>query len=297
MSGGCSRMQIGDFWIDIEDSAGVKQGSGPLRAAWYEVERSLSRTGFFDFEVSPADPNIAALQVKRIAVCRYVDADGTEQVFGAGIVEEIDTRVDEEGLVRVIVSGPDISRELTHRSVRDLQVGDSSGGDTDGPEQVIAFSPAGWSVDSGATDAEVYVRFDGQTVLAALVSLGEGIGEHWRLGAGREIEWLQGMDAFAPSGVRAVDHLPNPDAALGVPEVALVETVREIKESIDIVTRIYPRGAGNGSAIMRLESFVGSVPAGYTVNIAEGYIEDDAAVAAYGIIEREIDFKDISPIS
>jgi len=291
-------MQISDFWVDIENASGDKLGSGPIQVGYFDISSPLSSSGFFEFSVSPADPNYGIIQEKRIAVCRYIDIDGAEQDFGSGIIEEIDQRVDDAGLLTVIISGADLTRETSYRSVRDLQIGDGiAGGDTDGPDQIMALAPAGWTISGGTTLQEVYVRYDGQTVLNALISLGEGIGEHWRLGSGRNIEWLNTLNEFTASGVRAIDGVPEGTATVGVSEIAFINSLWELKDSSPLVNRIYPRGAGNGSAILRLEALVDATPAGYTVNISEGYIEHDASVDEYDVIEREIDFKNISPIS
>ena len=160
-------MQILSFWVDLEDNTGAKVGSGPLMTEFYERTKPLSETGFFSFPVSPADPNFSSLAEKLVAVLNYVDADGTEQEYGRGIIEEITKQADDTLLVQVINSGPDITRELTYRSVRDLQIGDATGGEDDGPDQIMALAPSGWTITNGTTLQDIYVKFDGQSVLSA----------------------------------------------------------------------------------------------------------------------------------
>ena len=290
-------MEIRNYWADIEDSSGNKIGAGPVAISKPQRPKPLSQSGELSFEVSPADPNLSAIAKKLIAVIRYIDKDNTIQEFGALIIDRSTIKTDGTGLITFVVSGMDISRELTYRSVRDLQIGDATGGDSDGPDQIMVLAPGGWSITNGSTLQDVYIKYDGQTVLNSLITIGEGIGEHWRLGTGRNIVWLNTINEFVSSGVRAMKTIPDGNAGLGVEEVALIKSLEEIEESIGIVTRVYPRGAGNGDAVTRLASLTDSPPAGYTVNIAQGYIEDDSAVIAYGVIEREVDFKNLSPIS
>lgn len=284
------------FWVDVENAAGDKLGNGSLSPSYFDITKNLSASGTFDFEISPADPNFSLIEQERVVVCRYLDAAGSTQIFGGGKIKETTKRID-NGRVIVTVSGINTLGELRDLIVGSLQIGDSTGGDTDAPDQIIAFAPAGWTLTGGTTSQDVYVGFDDQTVLGALVSVSDGIGEHFRLGSGRVVEWLGPYSAFSASGVRAIENVPRGDLAQGKSEVAIIKNLQEVEDSHDIVTRIYPRGAGNGTAILKLESLTEALPAGFTANTTLGYIQDTAAVALYGIIEQPVDFKNISPLS
>ena len=288
--------EILSFWVDIENSAGEKLGKGRLSPSYFDTVENLSAAGEFSFEVSPADPNYSVIAEERIVVCRYLDTSNAEQIFGGGKIKEIDKRID-NGRVIVTVRGVNTLGELRDRIVGSLQIGDSAGGDNDAPDQIMAFAPAGWSITGGTTSQDVYVRFDDNSVLSALVSVSDGIGEHFRLGSGKVVEWLGNYSAFAASGVRAIEDVPRGDLAQGKTEIAIIRNLQEVADSHEIVTRIYPRGAGNGTAILKLESLTESLPAGFTANTSAGYIQDDAAVALYGVIEKPVDFKNISPLS
>ena len=288
--------EILSFWIDIEDASGNKLGKGRLSPAYFDTTEQLSAAGTFEFEISPADPNYSAVAQERIVVCRYLDTSGAIQTFGGGKIKEISKRVD-NGRIIVTVSGVNTLGELRDRIVGNLQIGDSTGGDTDAPDQIMAYAPAGWSITGGTTSSDVYVGFDDNTVLGALVSVSDGIAEHFRLGSGRVVEWLGSYSAFTASGVRAIEDVPRGDLAQGKTEIAIIRNLQEVADSHEIVTRIYPRGAGNGTAILKLESLTESLPAGFTANTSAGYIQHDAAVTAYGVIEKPVDFKNISPLS
>ncbi len=286
-----------DFWVDIEDASGNRVGSGPLRPSSFNRGNPLSQAAEFSFPVSPADPNINAVEEKLFAICRYLDKNGDTQIFGGGIIDLID-RSYNFNKTNFVISGPNLTGELVYRSVRELQIGDETGGDDDAPDQIMAFAPAGWSITGGTTDQDVYVRFDGQSVLNALVSVSEAIGEHFRLGSGREIVWVGPYTGFSSSGVRAIGGVPVGNAALGnSPETMIITSLKELTDSHELVTRVYPRGAGNGNAILRLLAVTDAPPAGFTIDTDLGFIEKDSSVSTYGNIEKEIDFKNISPLS
>jgi len=290
-------MTVLNFWVDIENASGVKQGTGPLRARYFTVRKPLSASGDFEFEISAGDPNLSALQEKRVAICRYIDTDGDILDFGGGVIDRIVLAVDENGAQWYRVSGNDLTRELTYRSVRELKLESASAGVTDGPDQIIALAPSGWTIQDGTTVTPVYAGYDGESVLNALLRCGEHIGEHWRLGSGRQIVWLGPASTFLASGVRAVQHVNDPVAAESNPDIVVITSLEEQNDAADLVTRIIPRGSGNGGVISNLQPCTDTAPAGYTLNKTLNYLENDAAVAQYGVIERVIDFKELGPIS
>ncbi len=286
-----------NFWVDIEDATGARLGSGPLRAHNFTLKKPLSAAGEFSFEVSIADPNRAVLQEKRTAICWYVDTLGVLRAFGGGIIDVIKIVVSEDGDLSYQVSGNDLGRELNYRSVGSLQLADESAGVTNGPALIMASAPSGWALTGGTTLQPVYASFDGESVLNALIRCGEHISEHWRLGAGREVVWLGPQSSFQSCGVRAIQHINDPVAAEGQENLAVISSLEEVRDAADVVTRIIPRGSGNGNAIVTLAAATEDPPAGYTLDKAGNFLRHDAAEALYGQIERVVDFKDLGPIS
>lgn len=287
-----------NFWVDVEDSSGNRLGKGPLRASQFSHKARLSAAGEYSFVVSAADPNISTLQEKRVAVCKYIDRVGALQTFGGGVIDKIVRAVQADGSLLITVSGNDLVRELSYRSVGALDLtGGGGAGVSDAPDQVMAFAPAGWAITNGTTLVNVYAGYDGESVQSALIGIGEHIGEHWRLGAGRVIEWLGPSSTFPASGVRAVQHLNDPVAAETADTVALITALEEESDAADLLTRVIPRGSGNGGAALTLAHVTDSAPSGYTLNAALNYIKRDASETTYGRIERVIDFKNIGPLS
>lgn len=290
-------MQIRNYWVDIENSSGARVGAGPLRASQFDTTDKLSACGDFTFVVSASDPNLAALAEKRVAICKYVDIDGTVQIFGGGIIDKIERVIGEDGRMQLRVSGNNLARELMYRSVGVLDLSGGGAGVADAPDQIMALAPAGWSITDGTTAINAYAGYNGESVLNALAGIGEYIGEHWRLGSGRTVEWLGPSSTFLPCGIRAFQHVNDPVAAETEPSVALITSLKEVSDAAELLTRVIPHGAGNGGVVLTLAAITDAAPSGYTVDAALNYVKRDASETSYGRIERTLDFKDIAPLS
>jgi hypothetical protein len=288
-------MEICNFWVDIENAAGVRQGAGPLRARVFNVSTPLSASGEFSFEVSIADPNIGALAEKRSAICRYIDREGAIQTFGGGVIDSIVTTIAADGSTILTVSGNDLGRELTYRSVGALVLAGSSPV-MDGPQQIMELAPDGWTLQEGITAKDVYLGFDGESVLNALTRVGQAIGEHWRIEAGRVVNWLGPATGFAASGIRAIQHVNDVVGIEDIDGIAVITGLKVKSDAAGLATRVIPRGSGNGSAITTLEFCTDAAPEGYTLNAADNYVMHNAAEDAYGRIERPVQFKEVGPL-
>lgn len=290
-------MQIGNYWVNIENSSGARIGKGPLRVSQFSTTDKLSACGEFSFVVSASDPNLSVLAEKRIAICQYVDIDGQLQDFGGGVIDKIERVIGEDGRLEIRVSGNNLARELMYRSVGALDLSGAGAGVSDAPDQIMGLAPAGWTINDGTTGINVYQGYNGESVLNALSTVAEYIGEHWRLGAGRVIDWLGPASTFLPSGVRAIQHINDPVSAETVTNIALITSIKEVSDAAELLTRVIPHGSGNGGAVLTLAAITNSAPIGYTANASSNYVKRDAAEVAYGRIERTLDFKDIAPLS
>ena len=291
-------MQIQNFWVDIENSSGARVGAGPLRASEFNVTDKLSACGEFSFSISASDPNLSALAEKRVALCKYVDMNGDVQTYGGGVIDKIERVINEDGRMEIHVSGNNLARELSYRSVGSLDLSGVGGaGVADAPDQIMALAPAGWTINNGSTLINVYQGYNGETVLNALAGVGEYIGEHWRLGSGRAVDWLGTASTFLASGIRAVQHINDPVSAETAAGIALITSFKEVSDAAELLTRVIPRGAGNGGVVLTLAAITDSAPVGYTVDAVTNYLKRDASETAYGRIERVLDFKDIAPLS
>lgn len=290
-------MQIRNYWVNIENSSGARIGKGPLRVSQFSTTDKLSACGEFSFVVSASDPNLSVLAEKRIAICQYVDIDGQLQDFGGGVIDKIERVIGEDGRLEIRVSGNNLARELMYRSVGALDLSGAGAGVADAPDQIMGLAPAGWTINDGTTAINVYQGYNGESVLNALSTVAEYIGEHWRLGAGRVIDWLGPASTFLPSGLRAMQHISDPVSAETVTNIALITSIKEVSDAAELLTRVIPHGSGNGGVVLTLAAITDSAPVGYTVNASSNYVKRDAAEVTYGRIERTLDFKDIAPLS
>ncbi len=112
-------------WIDIEDADGERLGAGPIITAtdWQHTAR-LDRAGTFAFSMPCTDPRVDLIQEKRIASCWTMGPAGLVHL-GAGIIDKLYTDVGADNIPMLQVSGDDLLRELTNRSVHDLMLMDT----------------------------------------------------------------------------------------------------------------------------------------------------------------------------
>lgn len=264
---------------------------------WRNTDR-LNRAGTFSFTMPLNDPKSDLIQGKRTAM-GYLVVNGVRRFIGGGVIDERQVRVETgKNGFELSVGGDNLLRELTNRSVGFLTLDDGVGGGiATALAEIMAYAPAGWSFDTvngyNSTGVDVYGSFAGELVLDALIKIAEKYGQQFRLGANRQLVWLR---ATTPSsGLRAVQNL-SPEAG-GDANVCLIRSFTQIKKTFDLVTRVYPFGAGNGNARLTMLASTVAEPSGYTLDKTNNYLEIDAATAQYGLIERYVAFKDVRPIS
>lgn len=287
---------MSNFWIDVENASGIKQGDGPIISAeyWESVVR-MDRAGSFSFSMPASDTRAVIVQPKLIARC-YARVQDNVTEIGAGIIDKITLTVGAQGQTMLVVSGDDLLRELTNRSVGFLELTDGLGnGVTNALTQVMACAPVGWSLSHYISTANnVYAKFAGETVLSALIKIAADRGEHFRIGTGRSVAWLR--KDFISSGIRAVQG-GDPTAIDTNKTVCIVVNLQEERDTYQICSRIYPYGSGVGDARLTLAATSRTAPMGYTLDKANNYLENTTTDGSYGQIEQYMSFKDIAPIS
>jgi len=246
--------------VEIYNTSDVKQGTIDTVTAWNSTAK-LDRAGTFSFTMPVADDKYSDLVThKRIAKC-YRIVGGSRTLVGAGVIDEtsIALKTGKNG-TEVDVSGDDLLRELTNTSVGFLEIESGGSGTTSAPADIIALAQAGWTLDTvtgyNSTSADVYAAFAGESVLEAFVKVSEKIGEHFRLGTGRKLVWLR-TDQTS-SGIKAIQGM-SPESTNA--NACIITDLSIIEQSYDLVTRVYPYGAGNGDARVTLETTTESAPA------------------------------------
>ncbi len=169
---------------------------------------------------------------------------------------------------------------------------------------IMAYAPLpAWSDwDAGTVTAGVdatttngtYAVFAGESVLSALTKVAKRSGENFRLGPNRQLQWLRSVTSS--SGVLAVRNTGNIRQNSNT-TVCVITALERIEDTYDLITRIYPYGAGMGKARVSLIHATTTMPSGYTLDRTNNYIEATAGTASYGVIERVLAFKDARSVT
>jgi len=283
------------LWADIHDSTGARLGDGAIALRDASVTRVLDGVGTIAFSVPYSDSRaISLLQNERN--CRLcVERGGTVREIGRGTIRKLRVEV-ADGELLATVTAPDDLDGLTRVSTK-LRRKYSAQSVTAIASDLVSLV-GGWTVSAsggGTTDA----RFDGVSVFKALLALAEHQGVHVRAGTSANTVEVGAFGASA--GLRLVNAVAADVGMDGADEMALIETIRVEQDSEAVCTRLYPIGAGIGEAWLTIFEATRNLP--YTrqvVNINgidQHFLEDFAAVAQYGVIEKMGRFGDIAPLS
>jgi hypothetical protein len=137
----------------------------------------------------------------------------------------------------------------------------------------------------------IYLQCSDESVLEMLIRVAEATGEHFILSPdGRKVLWL-GNDERTLA-LRAVSNV-NPVEVAGVDDIAIITEISEAEDSADVVTRVYPYGAGMGASRVTLASATTEPPAGYVMSTTSNYVERTAAVTEFGVVETARSWSDI----
>ena len=282
-----------EFYVQIEDSYGRKLGIGVLESVsqWRYTAR-FDRAGTIEFTYLASDPQAQYVSNRRIArAFAYLEGAWTE--VGAGVIDTVDTVPGSDGLVTMRAGGLDLLRELSYRTVGKLKIGEGSGvSHSSAVASLETYAPTGWTfIPAGApANNYIYARFDGESVLGAAVMVADKTQTHFYRGANRTLYFVSEWQA---SGIRALDRL----GSIAADTCAISSLTRQV-DTHDLLTRIYPFGAGQGEARLTLAASTRTASSGYSLDKVNNYIEKSAAVATYGQVDfPQVEFKEIAPIS
>lgn len=282
-----------EFEVNIYDNSGTPLGSGPLTSVTrWEYTARFDRAGSIAFAFDAADHNAQYATNTRIVRAMAL-LDGVWTEVGAGRIDQLGLTPMSHGVATYGASGLDLIGELGWRSVGQLEIGKPNGtAHANALDALAAFAPSGWTFLPAGNPGNdyIYARYDGESVLGALVYLAEKTGTHFYRSADRTLTFT---GDFLDSGKRAVggwgDRGPNEC------------TITSLTETIDthgLLTRVYPYGSGTGRSRLTLAASNRTAPPGYVFNRAENYIENLSATAQYGLRDfPALEFKEITPIS
>lgn len=213
--------------------------TGPLTSVrhWRYTAR-MDGAGSIDFEVSAADEQAQYLQ-NRSEVHAFALLGGVWTEVGAGIVDKITKVTNQDGSVTLRCSGLDLIGELNQKGVRDLEIGEPNGTTLAAALSILnSFAPSGWSLNANGlppTDF-VYTKFDGESMLGALIYMAQKTETHFYRISLRQLEFVTDFDDSGITIVRARGNLNDSAVAATV----LDRTI----DTHDLQTRMYGWGSG-----------------------------------------------------
>lgn len=288
------------FYVDVEDSGGIKYGSGPLRALDWHYSTRFDRAGTFSCRYLASDAQ-AAFVTSRRYLRAWALLNGVWTEVGFGRVDNIGTSL-EDGRAIITASGLDVTTELGDVNVGDLEIGKATddlvpvAGATHAEALDIIGSfarmPDGWALLPAETPANdyLYARFGGESILGALIHLAERTQTHFYRGTGRELVFTS---EFESSGMRAIQVYGQLAA-----QTCAISLLSWSVDTHDYLSRITPFGAGTGKARLTMRASDRAAPLGFSFDRQLNYIENDDATATFGYKDHpQVEFKEITAIS
>lgn len=289
------------IWAEVYDASGNKLGNSQINdIISTKVRRELDAAGSFDFTVATSKNALETLTNEREVRVFFKRDDLTNaRELYRGYIRQ--NRMEVGKTPTLSFSGVTSMDALARRSVLLGRVFDAQ------PISAIASNlislVPGWyvEVDSAIAGDLQSSRFDGASVLKALIRTAEEKGVHIRESArANTVE----IGAFGVSnGLRFI----KPPSSVGMElaqnnDVVLINKISQTDSTADLVNWIIPLGAGEGSAALTLKDSTRTSPyAIKTITAPNGatlyYLADGQSIANYGQIERVVTFKEIAPIA
>ncbi|TXH52441.1 MAG: hypothetical protein E6Q97_15960 [Desulfurellales bacterium] len=304
-------MQRLEYFIDIENSNGTRQGSGPITTALYWRQTfAMDRAGWFETAVPVADPQFQYAQNEYVLRC-YVNIPGVgKSEIGSGVIDDITYQLTPNGTIAHI-RGLDEMRYLLDRSVLFLALGGSGSPPTvshaTSVSSIEAYAPAGWTFTEDSAppfDAVIY-RFVGESVLNACIKIAEFCKTHFYLSASKTITF---KSTFSASGVTAI-HKP-PFGLTSSSDICFISSYTYHKETKDLITKMYPYGGWYNGVFT--DEFIPAVNdvnyglgggdpdywaspkyTGYDDDRTNNWIKNNSAFTTYGARERQVQYPQV----
>lgn len=285
-------------WAHIDNAAGNLVSAGPIRnIRSASVTRAMDGAGSIRLEVPGTDERaLDLLQVERRVTLYVHNEYAGSRVLGRGIITNLGAQDSSSGWTRS-ADGPDMLHGLKSISTGRALLYDNQQVQTivDG----LLAKVSGWTGDCSITDAFT-VRFDGESVLAALQAVVGAMGLHLR--EALDTPGTLEVGAFGTvGGLRVMNKSQMGLAAESNPDVVFIERFSVVDDSEALCNRVVPFTAGLGESDQGLALATLNSP--YTVQstTVNGqtiyYLEDAASVSAYGLKEKYLKVDNIAPLA
>lgn len=287
------------IWCNVYSNLDALLGVG-ITLTSASATRALDGAGAFTLAFPAASEAFFDLIALERRVRIYVEQDEQPRFFGGGIIRDLN--IDESsGGAKVTISGPDFLDALSRKSVLLGRIYDLQAPTDIASDLISLVDP--WSLSTTITGTSYYqgpnfiqsARFDGVSVLKALIRIADQAGFHIREGTTPNVVE---MGVFGDdSGIKAV----KPDTLTvelnSRDDILLIEKISQKSSSRDVINWIIPLGAGEGDAAVTLEHCLNFIPE--SMEGPDGrtlyFIEDTDSIETYGQNEKVVTFKDIVP--
>lgn len=291
------------LWADVYDADGnSKIGKTPItELISASITRTLDGAGSMEVVVPASATNLDALINERQLWIYAQSDDESPRLIGTGYIRKRRIVAGTSG-TQMSISGPDLMDALRRKSVLLGRIFDTQAVGTIASD-LIGLVGDGWqvNVDTSLSADTQTVRFDGSTVLKALIRVAEEKGAHIRSGLQPKTVELGAFGtptdlvAIEPPSTVSMEMYANDN-------VLLIDRITQLDASDDVVNWIIPIGAGEGVAAQTLAQSTRTSP--YPIQTMTGpdgrtlyYISDASSVERYGAIQRVVTFKEIGPIA
>lgn len=239
----------------------VTDGKTITTCTGFETTARLSAGGSWSFTI-PASSSEAAF----VAVLNRIDCYWDHLLVASGYVKEIDVSGDV-----LSVRGDDMAFELAGATITAIETGLIDAADA--IDWIGTKLPGGWTlVNNVAGSQKVYLSaIARESILATLGAICTAVGVWFT---------IDGTTLTVADSFGAVQH--------GVTILSIAKKV----DSNEIVTRVYPYGAGSKDVSVTLQPSTVTI-GGYTVNKSANSVTNSAS--AYPLREREVQFSKVLP--
>lgn len=282
------------LWADVYAADGVTRvGAGPVALLEATVTRALDEAGAVTFAIPAADARARELCANERWVRVWADEDGVARELGRGIIRKMEFGAGQGESLTVTARGT--LDALNRRTVGRNRVYTNEAVGTIAAELA---GLAGWSVEAEDGLGVQTCRFAGVGALKALIRMCEEKGIHLREG---EAFKSVAIGAFGEQVDCVVSNGPVTRETHWNDGLILIERMSEATTTEAVANRVRPMGAGEGEAALTLAGSTRTSP--YMIQSVfengrtEYYLEDAGSVAAYGIIEKYVTFKEIGPVA
>ena len=274
------------IWAEVFDPTLTSLGVVDLVSA--SITKSLDIVGTISIVAATTDPMAnELLQIWRTIKIYWRNPNRGVTFVGGGVL--LSSNVNASGS-QVTWSGQDISNELRRITTwRGLEYNDQSVEDV--IDDLIGMVP-GWEalIDGGLGNTSR--RYDGQSVLRAILAVVEGIGVHTRLLETETTKFIEVGQFGDDSGLRmARIEVPAKELSQN-PDLIIINALSVIEDGFEIKNVVEPVW-GSGAAVLTLRRSTRTSP--YPILERPGpdgrtiyYLENTASVAQYGEVQGVI---------